>query len=98
MELINDIQIEVTEIVIKKVQILDKRTVFFFKRRIFVGDILGVSEESYLVENNFSKCSALYVENEGWIKVRDLYTELSELHSDWWRLKVEESKTDNTPE
>ena len=90
MDLINDIQIEVTEIVIKKVQILDKRTVFFFKRRIFMADVLGVSEETYLVENNFSKCCALYIENEGWIKVRESYLELSELHSEWWRLKVAE--------
>ena len=89
MELINDIQIEVTEIVIKKVQLLDKRTVFFFKHRVFVGDILRVSEESYLVENNFSKCSAIYLEGEGWIKIKEPYIEISELHSDWWKRKVE---------
>ena len=93
MELINDIQIEVTEIVIKKVQILDKRTVFFFKRRIFMGEIQGVSEESYLVENNFSKCAALYVDNEGWIKVRESFTELAELHSEWWQRKTSTPET-----
>lgn len=91
MELINGIQIEVTEITIKKQSLLNKRNVFFFKRRIFLADIKGVSEENYLVENNYSRCASLYIEDEGWIKIREPFDEVSAIHSEWWRAKTSES-------
>lgn len=99
MELINGIQIEVTEITIKKQSLLNKRSVFFFKRKVFLGDIKGVSEENYLVENNYSKCTALNIEDEGWVKIREPYDEVCAVHSEWWRLKTSEapeSTSENT--
>lgn len=99
MELINGIQIEVTEITIKKQSLLNKRSVFFFKRKVFLGDIKGVSEENYLVENNYSKCTALNIEDEGWVKIREPYDEICAVHSEWWRVKTSEaveSTSENT--
>ena len=89
MELINGIQIEVTQIVIKRNSLLNKRFICEFKRRLFIGDILSVSEESYLVESYYKDCSGLYVETEGWIKVKEPFNEIAPLHSEWWRVKTE---------
>lgn len=88
MKVINDIQLEVTQIIIKKNDLLGRRDICLFKRRLFISKIIDISEETYLVENNYMKCSALYVEHEGWIKVKDNYTELSEFHSDWFDRSV----------
>ena len=68
MELINDIQIEVTEIRIKIQPIILKRKVCEFKRRIFVSDIKSISEENYLVENNYTKCSGIFIRKKGGLK------------------------------
>jgi len=88
MELINDIQIEVTEIRIKVQPIVLKRVICHFKRMIFLSDIKSVSEENYLVENYYTKCSGLYITDEGWIKVKEPYNELQSIHSDWWDRSV----------
>lgn len=93
MELINGIQIEVTEIRTKKHSLLDKRNVFFFKRTIFLAHIRGVAEENYLVENNYSRCASLYVEDEGWIKIRESFDEVSKIHSDWWKVRASDPST-----
>ena len=92
MRVINDIQLEVTQIIIKKNNLLGRRDICSFKRTIFITKILSVSEETYLVENNYMKCSALYMDDEGWIKVKDNYTELSEMHSDWFDRSVKASE------
>ena len=52
METINDLQIEVTQIVIKRNSLLNRRDIFEFKRRLFVSHIVSVTEENYLVNNN----------------------------------------------
>jgi hypothetical protein len=92
MKVINDIQLEVTQIIIKKNNLLGRRDICSFKRTIFITKILSVSEETYLVENNYKGCSALYLDDEGWIKVKDSYTELSEIHSDWFDRSVKASE------
>jgi len=92
MRVINDIQLEVTQIIIKKNNLLGRRDICSFKRTIFITKILSVSEETYLVENNYVKCSALYMDDEGWIKVKDSYIELSEMHSDWFDRSVKASE------
>ena len=89
MELINEIQIEVTEIRIKIQPIILKRKVCEFKRRVFVSDIKSISEENYLVENNYTKCSGIFIQEEGWIKVKESFAELSEIHSEWWKRSVD---------
>ena len=89
MELINDIQIEVTEIRIKIQPIILKRKVCEFKRRVFVSDIKSISEENYLVENNYTKCSGIFIQEEGWIKVKEPYNELTDIHSEWWKRSVD---------
>jgi hypothetical protein len=38
------------------------------------------------------RCSALYLDDEGWIKVKENYTELSEIHSDWFDRSVKASE------
>ena len=90
MELINGIQIEVTEITIKKNNLLNRRDIFKFKRLLFIGDVLAVSEENYLVTSNYVNCSALFIENEGWIKVVEPFEDLKEIHSKWWYAKTSE--------
>ena len=92
MKVINDIQLEITQIIIKKNNLLSRRDICLFKRIIFITKILSVSEETYLVENNYVKCSALYLDDEGWIKVKENYTEISEMHSDWFDRSVKESE------
>ena len=92
MKVINDIQLEVTQIIIKKNNLLGRRDICPFKRIVFISKILSVSEETYLVENNYVKCSALYLDDEGWIKVKDNYTELSEFQSEWFDRSVKASE------
>jgi len=96
MKVINDIQLEVTQIIIKKNNLLGRRDICPFKRTIFITKILSVSEETYLVENNYVRCSALYMDDEGWIKVKENYSELSEMHSDWFdrSVKANEEKSE----
>jgi len=92
MEIINDIQIEVTQVIIKKNNLLNRRDICLFKRTIFISKIVSVSEETYLVENNYVKCSALYIDDEGWIKIKENYTEISQLHSKWFDETVKKSE------
>jgi hypothetical protein len=98
MRVINDIQLEITQIIIKKNNLLSRRDICLFKRIIFITKILSVSEETYLVENNYVKCSALYLDDEGWIKVKDNYTDLSEMHSDWFDRSVKANEENLTNE
>lgn len=92
MELINDIQIEVTQVVIKKNNLLGVRHINFFKRTVFISKIVSVSEENYLVENKYSKCSAIFLVDEGWIKIKEPYQELASLHSEWFNENVNKSE------
>ncbi len=96
MEIINDIQIEVSQVIIKKNNLLNRRDICFFKRTIFISKILSVSEETYLVENNYVKCSALYLDDEGWIKIKENYQEIASLHSKWYDANVKESEKEAT--
>ena len=84
MEAIYDLQVEVTQIIIKKNNLLNRRDINFFKRTVFISKIQSVSEENYLVENNYTKCSAIHLIDEGWIKIREPYKEIATLHSEWF--------------
>lgn len=98
MELINDIQIEVSEVVVKNFSILGNRNVFFFKRLLFMGDIKEISEDAYLdSENKIKKCRRLIFDNGTYIKVSDKYEDLKELHSDWWNRKVKDVNEGSDP-
>ncbi len=91
METINDLQIEVTQIVVKKHSLLNRRDIFEFKRRLFISHIVSITEENYLVNNNYSKCSCIITSDEE-IKVKEPYNELAELHSAWFKESVESSE------
>jgi hypothetical protein len=96
MELINEIQIEVTQVIIKKNNLLNRRDICLFKRTIFISKILSVSEENYLVENNYAKCSAIHLFDEGWIKIKEPYQELATMHSEWFNANINKSEENNT--
>ena len=92
MELINDIQIEVTQMVIRTNSLLGKRRIFEFKRLIFMANIDEVGEEAYLVENNYNTCGVLMLKSGEWIKVKESYEELKSIHTAWWKRSAEESE------
>lgn len=85
MRVVDDYRIEVTAIVIRTNSLLNKRIIDNFKRTIFVAHIKDVCEYSYLVENNYVKCSAIVMENGEWIKVKDDYNELNSSISEWYK-------------
>lgn len=85
MRVVDDYRIEVTAIVIRTNSLLNKRIIDNFKRTIFIAHIKDVCEYSYLVENNYVKCSALVMENEEWIKVKDDYNELNTAITEWYK-------------
>ena len=89
MNVINDIQVEVTQIVILKNELLNKRNVFAFKRTLFIAEIKRIMEHKYLVENNYSSCSMIVLEDEIF-KVKDDYIELQKLWVDWWGSRPKE--------
>jgi len=92
METINDLQIEVTQIVIKRNSLLNRRDIFEFKRRLFVSHIVSVTEENYLVNNNYSKCTGILLSDEI-LKVKEPYSEIAELHSQWFKESLESSES-----
>lgn len=83
MRVINDIQIEVSEIIILKNTLLNKRNVFTLKRTLFIAEIKSIMEHKYLVENNYASCSMIILEDE-FFKVKDDYSELLTCWTDWW--------------
>ena len=92
MELINDIQIEVTQIIIRNNTLLNKRRIFEFKRLVFISHIDEVGEEAYLVENNYTSCGVIMMKSAEWIKTKESYSELKKLHTDWWARAVEKEE------
>lgn len=88
MELINDIQLEVTQVTIRKNNLLNQRRIFFHKRLVFMGNVDSVGEDSYLIENNYVKCGVLMMASGEWIKVKESYDELKNVHSTWWSTKT----------
>lgn len=92
MEAINDLQIEVTQIVIRKNLLLNTRRVFKFKTSVFIADIARPSEEVYLAENNYITCGCLIMKDGEIIKTVEPYRELAEIHSEWFKRSVDELK------
>lgn len=92
MEPINDLQIEVTQIVIKRNSLLNMRRVFKFKTRVFIANIDRPSEEVYLAENNYITCGCLIMKDGEVIKTVESYKELSELHSQWFKESIEQAE------
>ncbi len=93
METINDIQIEVTQIVPRKNNVLGERRVFKFKRRIFIANIDSPTEECYLKEHNYITCGALIMKDGEVIKTMELYPELAEIHSRWFKESLDASES-----
>jgi hypothetical protein len=89
MELINDIQLEVTTITIRKNALLNKRRIFFHNRMVFMANIEDIGEESYLHENNYISCGVLMMKSGEWIKVKETYEDLKKIHSEWYKQAVE---------
>lgn len=89
MRLINDIQIEVTQIVILKNELLNKRYINTFNRTIFIAEIKSIMEHKYLVENNYSTCSMIILDDE-FFKVKDDYKELFDAWTNWWATRTKE--------
>lgn len=83
MELINDIEIEVTQISIRLQKIVDKRRIFYFKRLILMDDVESISEEAYLVENNYASCGCIILKSGEWLKTKEPYEELKKIYSEW---------------
>lgn len=90
MEVLNEIQIEVTSITIRTNNLLNKRKIFFHKRLIFLANIDEVGEESYLHENNYLSCGVLMMKSGEWIKVKESYEELKKIHSEWFKEAISE--------
>ena len=85
MELINGIQIEVTQIQIKKNQLLNKRSIFKFKRLIFVSSILSIKQDNYMVNQNYADCTTLVLDTNEWVKVSESYEDINPIFIQWWK-------------
>jgi hypothetical protein len=85
MELINGIQIEVTQIQIKKNQLLGKRSIFKFKRLIFVSSILSIKQDNYMVNQNYADCTTLILNTNEWVKVIEPYEDINPIYVKWWK-------------
>ena len=78
MKIINNIQIEVNQIVVRTNSLLNKRFVDFFKRRLWIENISDTSEYSYRVEQYYSSCGCLIMNDGERILTKESYEELSE--------------------
>jgi hypothetical protein len=91
MEIINDIQIEVTQIIIFKHSLMNKREVFSLKRLLFLANIDDVLEYKYLTNNSFMNCSAIVMKSGEWIKCKEDYSDLKDVIKLWYE-KANENK------
>lgn len=84
MKLVGEYQLEVTQIVIRKNALLNKRIIDTFARTIFFADIEDTGEYSYRVENNYVKCGLIIKKNGEWINVKETKEELQEAVKNWY--------------
>jgi hypothetical protein len=96
MELINGIQIEVTQIQIKKNQLLNKRSIFKFKRLIFVSSILSIKQDNYMVNQNYADCTTLVLDTNEWVKVSESYEDINPIFIQWWKDATEKPPPEAT--
>jgi len=96
MELINGIQIEVTQIQIKKNQLLNKRSIFKFKRLIFVSSILSIKQDNYMVNQNYADCTTLVLDTNEWVKVVESYEDINPIFIQWWKDATEKPPPEAT--
>lgn len=78
MKLINNLQVEVTQIVVRTNELLNKRIIDFFKRRVWIENIADTSEYSYRAEVYYIGCGCLIMNDGEIIKTKESYEELSE--------------------
>lgn len=90
MELINDIQLEVTQIIIKKNSLMNKRNVFKFKRVVFMANIESVGEDNYKVDSNYTACGLLLMKDGEWIKTKESFEEIKAIYCDWYNQRTVE--------
>ncbi len=83
-------QLEVTQIVIRKNELMNKRFIDTFKRTVFINEIESVSEYTYRVEQNYNQCSVLIMRSGEWIKVKDDYLELRNFINEWNETNTQE--------
>lgn len=78
MKVINGIQLEITQIIIRVNSLMNKRQIEELKRRVWIEQIKDTCEYSYRVEVNYVKCGCLIMENNEWIKTKESYEELND--------------------
>ena len=78
MNVIGNIQVEVTQIVVRTNNLLNKRKIDNFRRRVWIENILDTSEYSYRVEANYLECGCLIMDSGERILTKESYEELSE--------------------
>jgi len=81
-----DLQIEVTEIVIRKNEVLGKRRIDFFKRLLFFSNIEDVMEYSYQHEHYYNSCSGIMLKSGQFLKVKENYEDIKEKLVKWYEL------------
>jgi hypothetical protein len=96
MELINGIQIEVTQIQ-AKIHNLSDRRIFKFKRLLFMSQILSIKQDVYFSEDNeWVRCSSLVLDTNEWIKVSEKYNQLNPIFIQWWKDATEKPPPEAT--
>jgi len=78
MIIINNLQIEITQIIVRTNNLLNKRIIDNFKRRLWIENISDTSEYSYRVEANYVKCGCLIMGDGERILTKESYEELAE--------------------
>ena len=96
MRLINNLQLEFTQIIIRTNSLLNKRQIEELRRRVWIEEIKDTCEYSYRVEVNYVKCGCLIMESGEWIKTKESYDELNEVLEKYYKANIERNdKTNN---
>jgi len=88
MEVINEIQLEVTQIAIFNNNLAGKKTVKRFKRLIFMNDIKDVAEYCYFLTGGCYNCSAVTFRDGSWFKISEDYNDLKRCLIDWYKDEI----------
>lgn len=78
MKVVNDLQLEITQIIIRTNTLLNKRQIDQMRRRVWIEEIKDTAEYSYRVDANYVKCGCLIMESGERIKTKEGYDELNE--------------------
>jgi len=87
MEIINEIQLEVTQIAVFNNNLAGK-IVKKFKRLIFLNDIKDVAEYCYFNTGRCYACSSITLRDGSWFKTDDDYKEIKQVLTDWYKDEI----------